>query len=141
MICWDRTWLPLSVTTLAATVNALSTGLIVFKIRKVFMEVGAASSSIDRTLDSTGGTRFKFRHIMFVIVESGMTLFVIQLVRTALFADLVPKSGFTLPLPVYIALDYFDVLVHVFNVIIRSVHLYFFYLTEIIYLVRASHQQ
>ena len=43
----------------------------------------AASTSVERTLDTTGGT--KLRHIIFIIIESGMTLLVIQLVRMLLY--------------------------------------------------------
>ena len=58
-------------------VNALVTGLIVFKILKVFLEVNPIL--VELTLDSTGGT--KLRHVIFVIIESGMALFAIQLIR------------------------------------------------------------
>ena len=61
-------------------VNTLVTGMIVFRILKV---TGARPSTlIERTLGSAGGN--KFRHIMFIIVESGMALFAIQLVRVVL---------------------------------------------------------
>ena len=63
-------------------VNALVTGLIVFKILEVFLEVNAASGS----LSSTGGP--KLQHIIFIIIESAMALFAIQLVRVV-FASLV----------------------------------------------------
>jgi hypothetical protein len=56
-------------------VNTLVTGMIVFRILKV-------RAGVERTLGSTGDT--KFRHIMFVIIESGMALFAIQLVRVVL---------------------------------------------------------
>ena len=64
-------------------VNALVTGLIVFKILKVFLEVKA--TSVERTLgslSSTGGP--KLRHIIFIIIESGMALFSIQLARVVI---------------------------------------------------------
>ena len=113
--------LPLTTTGLAATmtVNGLVSGLIVFKILKVFLEVRASSTSVERTLGSTGGT--KFQHIIFVIIESGMTLLVIQLVRTVLFVNLVPPQ-FETPVPVFGALDYLIVVNEMFNVIIRSIH-------------------
>jgi hypothetical protein len=59
-------------------VNALVTGLIVFKILKVFLEF--KPTSVERTMSSTGGSS-KLRHILFIIIESGMALFVIQLIR------------------------------------------------------------
>ena len=59
------------------TVNALVTGMIVFKILKKFFEVRATSG-----LFSTGGS--KVRHVIFIIIESGMALFAIQLLRVLL---------------------------------------------------------
>jgi hypothetical protein len=66
----------LGLTGLAAsmTVNALVTGLIVFRIFKVFREVK----------DVTGGR--KLRSIIFIIIESGMALFAIQLARLVIAA-------------------------------------------------------
>ena len=57
-------------------VNALMTGMIVFRILKA---TGVKPTSVERTLGSTEGN--KFQHIMFIIIESGMALFAIQLVR------------------------------------------------------------
>ena len=62
-------------------VNALVTGLIVFKILKVFLEVNPIL--VELTLDSPGGT--KLRHVVFVIIESGMTLLAIQLIRLVIY--------------------------------------------------------
>ena len=79
----------LTITALAAStaVNALATSMIVFRILKV---TRVEPTSVERTLGSTGvGNRF--RHIMFIVIESGMTLFVFQLVRVVLLC---------LPLPV-----------------------------------------
>ena len=66
------------ITGLAASmaVNTLMTGMIVFRILKA---TGVTPTSVERTLGSTEGN--KFRHIMFIIIESGMALFAIQLVR------------------------------------------------------------
>ena len=77
---------------LTMTVNALVTGLIVFKILKVFLKVRASSSSrsIKRTLQSTGSTT-PLRYIVFVIIESGMALFASQLLRVVL--SLLPLRG------------------------------------------------
>ena len=73
---------------------------------------------------------------MFVTIESGMTLLVIQLVRAALNA-LAALPG---QLPwVFHALYCCTVIGQMINVIIRYLHLYFFCLTEKIYLDRASH--
>jgi hypothetical protein len=127
-------WIPeLEVTALVASmaVNALVTGLIVFKIVKVFLEVNATSSSVERTLGTTGGT--KLRHIIFVIIESGMALLAIQVIRVVI--ALLPVQ------PIYNTVDFIAVTNQMFNVIIRSVHFHFFCFTDNIYLARASHQQ
>jgi hypothetical protein len=113
-------------------VHTLVTGLIVFKILKVFLEVKAATTSVERTLGSTGGT--KLRHIIFIIIESGMALFVIQLVRV-LFSIL-PVPGVQQSL-----IDLVIGINEMLNVIIRSIHYYFICFIDNIYLVRASHQQ
>ena len=98
---------------ISIAVNALVTGLIVFKILKVFLQVRATSTSVERSLGSgsTGGT--KFRHILFVIIESGMALFAIQLVRLVLYV--VPSVDQKY-------LDFVISINQMFNVIIRSVH-------------------
>ena len=74
---WDTVF----ITGLAASmaVNALMTGMIVFRILKA---TGVKPTSVEQTLGSTEGN--KFRHIMFIIIESGMALFAIQLVRIVL---------------------------------------------------------
>jgi hypothetical protein len=78
---WGNT---VSIISLAAsmTVNALVTGLIVFRISKVFREVKGITTSEERSLGVTGGE--KLRSIIFVIIESGMALFAIQLARLVL---------------------------------------------------------
>ena len=65
--------------TSSMVVNTLVTGMIVFSILKT---TGVSPTSIERTLGSTGGN--KFRHIMFIIIESGMALLAIQVVRVVL---------------------------------------------------------
>ena len=110
-------------------VNTLVTGLIVVKILKVFLEV--RSTFIDRNLAITGGT--KLRHVIIVIIESGMALFAIQLVRVVLYLLWV-ELGYGL----------YNMVIgthEMFNVIIASVHFYFFCFTNNIYLGRALHQQ
>ena len=95
-------------------VNALVTGLIVFKILKVFLEVNPIL--VELTLDSTGGA--KLRHVVFVLIESGMTLFASQLICLVIYI---------LPLEwAYDATDYVIAINQMFNVIIKSVHFYFF---------------
>ena len=79
------------ITSLATSmaVNTLVTGMIVFRILKV---TGAmpTSTSFERTLGITGSN--KFRHVMFIIIESGMMLFAIQLVRFVLVFIPVPVT-------------------------------------------------
>ena len=124
-------------------VNALVTGLIVLKILKVFLEVNK-TTSVDRTLgslSSTGGP--KLRHIIFIIIESSMALFAIQLIRvviTSLF-ELKLQEGPSPP-PSLLFTMYFVIIIHqTLNVTTKSVHFYFFCFTDdVYYLARASHQ-
>ena len=66
---------------ISTVVNALVTGLIVFRIFKVFREIKTTVD--DRILGRTGGR--KLRRIIFVLTESGMLLFSIQIVQQLLF--------------------------------------------------------
>ena len=70
---------PLTLTGLATsmTVNALVTGLIVFRIFKVFQKVMPTSD--ERKLGATGGRQIY--SIMAIMIESGVILFSIQLAR------------------------------------------------------------
>ena len=76
---------------MAMAVNALVMGLIVFRILRVFLEVKGTSCSVERTSDSIGGTAL--RHIIFVIIESGMALFASQLVHAILVVQLSELGG------------------------------------------------
>ena len=111
----------LSLTSLVASmvVNALVTGLIAFKILKVFWEV--KPTSVEETLgslNSTGGP--KLRRIIFIIIESGMALFAIQLVHVVigilLLLEILTPSSLT------IALNRVASTHEILNVIIRPVH-------------------
>ena len=115
-------------------VNALVTGMIVFRILKT---TGVMPISVERTLGSTGGN--KFRHIMFIIIESGMALFAIQLVRVVLgFISAPVEQGPYLLGVCEIVLGINEM----FNVnIIKSIHFYFFCFAYNIYLTRESHQR
>jgi hypothetical protein len=132
---------PVNITsiTLSMAVNTLVTGLIAFRILTVFLKVKAATTSVERTLGTTGGS--KLHHVIFIVIESGMALLAIQLVRFVLFnltrllQPESPPAGFTF------AYDFSIYINQMFNVIIRAVHFYFFCFTDIIYLARASHQQ
>ena len=118
--------LTMTLTALAASmaVNTLVTGLIVFKIFKVFLEVKA--TSVERTLgplsSNTRGT--KLQHIIFIIVESGMVLFAIQLVRiviTSLWAQEVQHWQTKTPtITLFIALNLVNGIHEMLNVMICS---------------------
>ena len=105
--------------------NALVTGLIVFKILKVLFELEVKPTSVERTLgsfSSTGGP--KLRHIIFTIIESGMALFAIQLVRVVITSlmEVQAIQGGPAPLGFRIALNFIIVIHQMLNVIIKSVH-------------------
>ena len=113
---------PLFITGTAASmaVNTLMTGMIAFRILKG-MGFISRPTSVERTLGSTGGN--KFRHIMFIIIESAMALFAIQLVRVVM--QFTPISGLLFD-EVY---DIVVVINQMLNVIIiRSIHFYFLFL-------------
>ena len=98
-------------------VNALVTGLMVFKILTVFLEIKA--TSVERmlgSLNSTGGP--KLRHIMFIIIESGMALFAIQLIRVVITS--VMESAVQVPVSLQIALETVITIHQALNVIIRT---------------------
>ena len=121
---------------MAMAVNTLATGMIVFRILKA---TGVKPISVERNLGSTRDN--KFRHIVFIIIESGMALLAIQLVRVVLGFTPVPDVPESLLIRVGL-LDIVIVINQMLNVIIiRSVHFYFFYFAENIFLDRASHQQ
>ena len=124
----------LAMTGLASSmaVNALMTGMIVFKILKVFLEF--KPTSVEQTLGSLGSMEgSKLRHIIFIIIESGMTLFAIQLVRVVLAilvmqTDLAMQTGVT---RAYIGMQLIIAIHEMFNVIIRSVYFYFFRFNDV----------
>ena len=92
------------------SVNVLVTGLIVFRIFKVFRAVRNAAPD-ERMLDAIGGN--KLRVIIFILIESGMALFSIQLIR--LILALVRRTEGTSK-----AYNVIDHIHEMFNVIIRS---------------------
>ena len=126
---------PLMVTSFALSmaVNALMTALIVVKILKVFFEV--KPTSVERTLGARSGySRTKLQHIIFIIIESGMALFAIQLLRVVL-SCLPLQTTTVLVFNLTIGIN------QMCNVIITFVHFVVFYFTDNIYLARASHQR
>ena len=138
MYTWGGT---LGLTGLAASmvVNALVTGLIVFKILKVFLSVKA--TSVEQTfgsLSSTGGP--KLRHIIFIIIESGMALFAIQLARVVI-GSLDELQGGPTPISLIVANNFVAVIHQALTVIKDLFIFYFFCFTDDVYLARALHQQ
>lgn len=78
---------------LSMIVNALATGLIVFRIFEVYQEVKPPSG--EQTLGSYGG--IKYGHVTSIIIESGMALFCIQLIRVVLIVNF-ELTGSNIPL-------------------------------------------
>ena len=108
-------------------VNALVTGLIVYRIFKAFRKLQPNSTSAEKSLGVIGGR--KYRSVIFVIIESGIPLFAIQLLRIILQAlhisDLL-SLVFTYN-SINVALDYIVAIHQMLNVIITLViiNLYF----------------
>ena|SRR5271156_392567 len=98
------------------TVNAVVTGLIVFRIFKVFREVKLGTAD-DQILGVTGGS--KLRRVIFILIESGMALFSIQLAR--LVVTIVPTEA------AYAAYGLIGSIHEMLNVIIRSATATLFY--------------
>ena len=97
-------------------VNALVTGLIVFKIFKVFQEVKSVTTSEDKSFITHGN---KLRSVTFIIIESGMALFAIQLARFVISATATALgSGIGAMYYAYLSIVSIHVMV---NVIISSV--------------------
>ena len=94
---------------MSMSVNALVTGLIAFRIFKVFQQVKVSSVSNLALKEAPGST---LGNVLFMIIESGMILFSIQLVRLVVFSIQTPAyNGFLLVAPIHVML----------NVSIRSV--------------------
>ncbi|KAF8815470.1 hypothetical protein BYT27DRAFT_7333903 [Phlegmacium glaucopus] len=79
----------LSALAISMTVNALVTFLIVLKIFRVYREI--KSTSDDQSLGATAGS--KIRAVIFIIIESGMILFSIQLARVLGTIFIVTDTG------------------------------------------------
>ena len=102
---------------LSMTVNALETGLIVFRIFKVFQEVKTGTAD-DQMLGVTGGSRLQ--RVIFIIIESGMVLFSVQLARlvvTIVNTDAANHAAYYLISGIH----------EMLNVIIRSIIAMLFY--------------
>ena len=66
---------------MSLTVNALVTGLIVFRITKVYWQV-VKPAVAGKTFGATGGSRL--RPVIFILIESGMALLCMQLAQMVL---------------------------------------------------------
>ena len=97
-------------------VNAVVTGLIVLRIVKVYLEVRPTSEERDLGVGEGSG---KLRSIIFIITESGMAMFSIQLVRVVLTCLNLDAEYFVFGIT------------QMFNVIIQSV-IFIFHFTKII---------
>jgi hypothetical protein len=103
------------------SVNALVTGLIVFRILKVFQQVKPTLG--EQNLGANSGR--KLYSIISVIIESGMILFSIQLARFVVTVVQTNEADYAYQIIVCVH--------EILTVIIRSVHVYsFIFLTEII---------
>ena len=102
---------PLEVTGLALsmTVNGLVTGLIVFRILKLSQEVKTSTAN-DQILGVTNGSTLQ--RVIFILIESDMALFSIQLARLVASTMLTNPAEITLDLMISIH--------NMLNVIIRS---------------------
>ena len=67
-------------------VNAVVTGLISLRILKVYWEV--TKPTFENQTSSVGGTNAKLRSIIFIIIESGIAMFAIQLIWVVLTKSL-----------------------------------------------------
>ena len=117
---WGQTAVTISVA-FSMAVNALVTGLIVYRIFKVFQEVQQSSTSADKSLGIVRGR--KCRSVIFVIIESGIALFAIQLLRVIL----TNISALSNSLPIIVVLNFIIVIHQMLNVIITLaiINLYF----------------
>ena len=103
-------------------VNALVTGLIVYRIFKAFREVQQNFTSAEKSLGVIGGRKLEYRSVIFVTIESGIALFAIQLLRVILGIPALSNSK-----PIFAASNFIIVIHQMLNVIIILVitNLYF----------------
>lgn len=99
------TWMGVAAIVLSMIVNALMTGLIVFRILKVkpFTRVKPElhpSGDPLQTLSSLGSySGFKYWSVLSIIIESGMALFCVQLIRVVLqVIDILEMTSSDVPL-------------------------------------------
>ena len=107
------------------TVNALATVLIVFRIFKVFREIKDVTTSNEKSLGITRGR--KLHSIIFIIIESGMALFAIQVARVVPLIIVLNISSENDNLAWQAAYDLIVPIHEMLNVIISSVIVFMFY--------------
>ena len=115
---------------LSLTVNGMVTGLIVFRIMKVYLEVKPTLS--ENNLGLTGGR--KLRSIIFILIESGMALFAIQLGRLVL--NVISPVESDSPSAASCIIEPFNSIQQMLNVIIGPV-IFTTYLTDSLCFARA----
>ena len=77
---------------ISLALNALVTGLIAFRIFRVVKGNTTFYENM-KSLGVAGGRQVEFRYIMFVMIESGMALFSIQLARVVVTAMRIGGTG------------------------------------------------
>ena len=98
------TWMGVASIILSMIVNAYATGLIAFKILKVQRDV-SKSTVTSRTLGNYGG--IKYWNVLSIIIESGMVLFCIQLIRVVLIVNYeitgseIPLNALEIVIPIH----------------------------------------
>ena len=100
--------------------NAAVTTLIVLRILQVYREVKSAFE--DQALGSIAGVGVKLRSLIFIIIESGMLMFTVQLIRVILDVLQIDFNSIT----------FITAINQQLNVTIRSVMNSTFHSTEII---------
>ena len=111
---WSHSLLLFSLSA-SMTVNTLVTGLIVFKIFKVFRDTKVPfrkDATVSSNHSSIGGNN-RLRSIIFILIESGAALFCIQLIRLAVS---IAKTN--------IGVEVFDLIVGIHQMLNVSVDIY-----------------
>ena len=91
--------------------------------------MGVEPTSVERSLGSRSST--KFRHIIFILIESGMALFAIQLVRIVLPFSPVPVGQelfFQAADDIVIAINQMlNVIIIIIIIILRSLFIFYYF--------------
>ena len=90
---------------MSLTANALVTGLIVLRIFMVYKQVKPTFNLDDQDLLDTNTSGRKLLSIMFIILESGMGLFIIQLVRLVLYTKSAESNAIMQSYAIVLSID------------------------------------